>query len=162
MMPPPKKKEPDSRTTNPPRRRSAAARTIRLSGPALPRLGLAAPFGRGRRAPRLFMIAIVALYSRTRRASSSRRSFSSFSRSAPTAAGDAGGAAPLRMARTASFGCFACASALASSRVTGPAIRSSRLLGTCFGSCLGASYFLAFLRFRRLPLVPPHWNVFQS
>src|SRR5262249_11510188 len=109
---------------------------------------------RERRAPRRFMISIVALYSSTRRARSARCSFFNFSRSAPTAAGDAGGAAVLRAARTASFGRFACASALASSRVTGPALGAAVLIAF-LARALAGDALLVFLRFTPRAMCSP-------
>src|SRR5690349_2895452 len=78
---------------------------------------LAADLRLGRRAPRAFMISIVALYSRSRRAISACRLASKRLRSLPTSTSDVSGAAALR---TASFGDFARAIARASSSVTGP------------------------------------------
>ena len=106
------------------------------------------------------MISIVALYSRARCARSSRCFFLSFSRSAPTAAGEAGGAAVLRTARAANFGCFACASALASSRVTGPApgaIFVVAFVARTLARALAGDAFLTFLRFTvRAICFPPY------
>jgi hypothetical protein len=103
------------------------------------------------------MMAIVALYSRIRFASSSRRSFSSLSRSAPTEAGDAAGTASLRIARTASFGCFARAKALASASVTGPVSAAIALM-----RALARAVFLAFLRFAGVAIRSPSLDSAQS
>src|SRR5262249_20086365 len=123
------------------------------SGSALDVADLAVPFGRGRRAPRLFMMAIVALYSRIRLANSSRLSRLSFLRSAPTEAGDAGGAVLLRIAPAASFGWFSQARALASSSVTGPVAAAIVLLRPLDG------VFLAVLRFDRAAIGFPRWQM---
>src|SRR5262245_57876882 len=137
MIPPPKKGTGYSNQESP------SAKICNGTNEAASPFGLAARFARGLRAPRLFMMAIVALYSRTRRASSSRRSFSSFSRSAPRAAGDAGGIALLRTARIACLGCFARANDLASSSVTGPLIEVVALV-RALGRALAVAAFLPF------------------
>jgi hypothetical protein len=120
-------------------------------------LGLSALFDRDRRAPRFFMISIVALYSLIRRANSSRRSCSRRSRSAPTGAGDAGGAAPLRAARASSFGSFACAKALASASETGPASGPVFFMFFCCFLILflARATRFAFLRFPEAAIIFP-------
>ena len=122
-------------------------------------LGLGAPFARGRRAPRSFIISIVALYSRMRRASSSRRAFSS-SRVRHRRPPGTPVAVRLAQARAASFGCFACAKALASASVTGPVARGNRL-GTRLGSrrVLGRLSLpgVSALRFCAMPILLFAW-----
>src|SRR5215475_1822635 len=147
MMPPPKNGYGYSNQESPSAKICSGVNASPF-GSALDVTDLAALFDRGRRAPRLFMMAIVALYSRIRLATSSRLSLLSFLRSAPTEAGDAGGAALLRIARAASFGCLAKARALASSSVTGPvaAIVLVRAL---------ARVFLTVLRFARAAIGSP-------